>query len=518
MFKKNIFISISLFLLVMIPNMTIANSFNLRSTSKTIEPNKTFVLAVYVNPPNLSNAYTVQANINFPSDLISAESFTYASAWLPMNQAGYDLIDNSTGKLIKTAGYPNGFNKETLLGTVIFKVKKAGAVSISINKESFILDMDSNNVLNNYGSFSIVSASYVAPVNVITPPTSTEIAPINPVVKPAITNTKTTTTVTKPTTREQTQSGTKIINPLPTTEKEKSLLANTDTTSKEVTPSLLPDLPKDIIENVTEVLNILPKSNATVTETINNEGTKILEPVLTTEEIIKEEKAKEDILKLVYQDTNKDGISDYDSKYIYNIDPVKASPISTYEGRSVTAGEKILLGFNPNKEELEKVAVEEPTKNIKEDIVVHSYKVIDVNLTEKKKVVFKGQALPNSYATLYIYSTPIMITIKTDSNGEWEYTMDKELEDGDHTVYVATVNNTGNIIAKSTAYPFVKTAEAVSLQEVVPTKIVEASEIEKPGFLQTKNIFFMIIGILVLIGITFILIGFFSKKKNPEVV
>ncbi|MGD9581975.1 MAG: hypothetical protein AB7V50_11425 [Vampirovibrionia bacterium] len=157
MYKNKIFITIISFLII-IPQISIADSFSFKSVSKIIEPNKNFTLSVYV-VPSVSNIYTVQANINFPADLVSVESFTYANTWFPMNQTGYDLIDNASGKLIKTAGYPSGFNKETLLGTVIFKAKKAGSISISINKESFILDMDSNNILNSYDSFSINSVT-----------------------------------------------------------------------------------------------------------------------------------------------------------------------------------------------------------------------------------------------------------------------------------------------------------------------------------------------------------------------
>jgi len=67
-----------------------------------------------------------------------------------------------------------------------------------------------------------------------------------------------------------------------------------------------------------------------------------------------------DILKkqgadLLYKDSNNDGISDYDSVHVYNIDPVKPSPVSTYEGKVINAAEKIVLGFNPVEEKLVKI-------------------------------------------------------------------------------------------------------------------------------------------------------------------
>lgn len=508
MYKKIIFVTLVLSLIVLIvPEVSIANSFSLVSSSKTIEPNKTFTLSVYVIPTSTS-VYTAQANINYPADLVSVESFTYASAWFPMNQAGYDLVDNTNGKLIKTAGYPSGFNKDTLFGTLVFKSKKAGDVSISINKESFILDMDSNNVLNNYGSFSITSTSY-------TPLITLPVAPLIPLVTlpvfPVVT--KPTTIVSNPNLKVETEVDSKENEVTSLNTKEDSLLINKDLVSDKSESSLPLELSEEIIENVTKILNILPTLDESKTEIINNNpDIKVIES-----ELINKEKIKEEIVRLVYQDSNKDGISDYDSKYIYNMDAIKASPVSNYQGKNLTAGEKILLGFNPNKKELEKIVIEEPLNN-KKDIVVNSYKVTDVSFTEKKEIVFKGQALPNSYSTLYIYSTPIIVTIKTDNNGEWQYKMDKELEDGNHTVYIATVNNTGNIIAKSTPYTFVKTAEAISLQNLVPAEVVETEKVNEPRFLQTKNIFIIIAGLLVFVGVIFTLIGLFSKKTNQEIV
>jgi hypothetical protein len=217
---------------------------------------------------------------------------------------------------------------------------------------------------------------------------------------------------------------------------------------------------------------------------------------------------------LLYQDSNKDGISDYDSIYIYNIDPTKPSLTSKYEGKSITASEKILLGFDPTKPEIVKVTKEEPAKSSAP--VVTSYKVKEIALTDKKEVVLKGQALPNSFITIYIYSTPIIVTVKTNERGEWQYTLDKELEDGDHTIYTATVNNSGNIVAKSSPYLFTKTAEAVTLKEI---PLEEASlNVTKPSLLKGNDIYIVIAMIILLVATLLTLIGLMSGRKNEEKV
>ena len=343
---------------------------------------------------------------------------------------------------------------------------------------------------------------------------TTMIPPTNPVVtSPTITKTTTTPpTVTSDTTDKTatTNTTTPVVATSRTVTDTTAPVSNTGgaipppPVATVVVAPVVVETPASIIDNVTAALNIIPAPFATTS------GGEI-----TSSEVKKDEVTKSEVAALVYKDTNKDGISDYDSTYIYNIDPVKPSPVSRYEGKNINAGEKILLGFDPTKETLSKVVAEAPAES-KSNVVVSSYKVQEVALTPKKEITLKGQALPNSFITLYIYSTPIMVTVKTNSNGEWQYTLDKELENGKHTVYAATVNNTGNIVAKSSPYNFVKTAEAVTLQDL-PFQGVPTVAAEKPSMFQTKDVFVVVIISLMLIGIILILIGLFSNKTEQKI-
>lgn len=213
---------------------------------------------------------------------------------------------------------------------------------------------------------------------------------------------------------------------------------------------------------------------------------------------------------LIFKDTNKDGVSDYDSIYIYKIDPEKPSPVSEYEGKKINASEKILLGFDPTKSELVKPTPESPKESIAP--VLPDYKVDHVSVSDKKEVVLKGQALPNSFVTIYIYSTPIIVTVKTNNLGEWEYVMDKELEDGNHSVYVAKVNNTGNIVAKSSEFVFIKTAEAATLRDT-PTTVNTSTR--QPGLLEGSNMFVVILVAIAGVAMVLILVGV-SYRKSKE--
>lgn len=131
-------------------------------------------------------------------------------------------------------------------------------------------------------------------------------------------------------------------------------------------------------------------------------------------------------------------------------------------------GDEIKNGYNPLKaapgDKSDKMVFESPKEKgeIKKDIYrIEKVEMVDVE--GKKNLKFSGKALPNTYVTIYIFSDPIVLTVKTDADGDWSYVLDKDIEDGEHQVYVAITDNTGKITAKSEAVAFVKTAEAASI-------------------------------------------------------
>lgn len=165
---------------------------------------------------------------------------------------------------------------------------------------------------------------------------------------------------------------------------------------------------------------------------------------------------------LVFRDSDDDGLSDYDELYIYKTDPNNAR---TREGEK-TDGEKVREGINPLSETLERIQYQDPREDTT-SFVSSNYRVEKVQLikeeAQKDRLAFSGIALPNTYVTLYIFSTPIIVTVKTDASGVWSYELDQELENGEHQMYVATVDNSGKIIARSNPVLFTKTAEAASI-------------------------------------------------------
>lgn len=166
---------------------------------------------------------------------------------------------------------------------------------------------------------------------------------------------------------------------------------------------------------------------------------------------------------LIEKDTDNDGLSDYDEKVIYKTDPENAFTVPG----ELNDAQKIERGINPTDPEQKPIAYEDPREDRKSVISkIHRLKKVELVTQEgvpEKRLRLEGTALPNSFVTIYIFSTPTIVTVKTDSKGEWVYTLDKELDNGEHEVYVATVDNSGRLLARSEGIPITKTAEAATL-------------------------------------------------------
>lgn len=200
-------------------------------------------------------------------------------------------------------------------------------------------------------------------------------------------------------------------------------------------------------------------------------------------------------------DSDGDGISDYDEVALYRTDPFKSA---TREGE-LSDGEKILRGIDPASDQ--PIVFEDPRRS--PEPAVEEYSVDSLQVTKRehdettgkdvvRSLAFTGKALPLSFVTLYIFSTPVVVTVKTDSEGRWEYELDTELSDGEHEIYVATTDNSGKIVAKSGPVPFVKTAEAAELGAAeVATAQEQTSSLRSDLFLIILGI--SIVGVLIMI-------------------
>ena len=216
--------------------------------------------------------------------------------------------------------------------------------------------------------------------------------------------------------------------------------------------------------------------------------------------------------KDVFKDSDADGISDYDEQTLYKTDPFTADS----DADGFIDGVEVAEGFDPLDSKREAAVTYESPKEkgvVREDIL----EVLSIESVVPKEVkddtdgvdaqaVISGKALPNSFVTLYIFSTPVVVTVKTEEDGSWKYRFDKELEDGEHNIYVGLTDNAGRIVAKSKPFTFVKEAQAFSPAEASIVGVVTTKQTDD-SLISTYMIYLILSISVVSIGLVLILLG-----------
>lgn len=256
---------------------------------------------------------------------------------------------------------------------------------------------------------------------------------------------------------------------------------------------------------------------------------KLAEEIHTIESNVRktEEIVKKRIGEAVTTDTDNDGITDFDEINIYKTDP----NVADSDADGVSDSDEILAGFDPINSSKEAVVQFESPKErgiVREDLLVvekierapePSDNETEDNAKPLAPAVVNGKGLPNSYVTLYIYSTPTIVTVKTEADGSWSYRFDKELEDGEHQVYVGVTDNAGKIVAKSEPLRFVKTAEAFSPVASAADQAPSAPTVTatKAPDLFTDSVIWLILSVsLILIGLLLLLLGLFLHTRKQD--
>lgn len=220
---------------------------------------------------------------------------------------------------------------------------------------------------------------------------------------------------------------------------------------------------------------------------------------------------------LTAMDSDEDGISDFDEKALFKTDP--NNPDTDEDG--ILDGIEIMRGYNPLNPVSEAVLLYESPKDSlgltkSDDLIVSNVTpIVEVvgdesdNSTVQARIV--GRALPNMYVTLYVFSSPTIVTVKTDESGGFSYLFENELEDGTHEVYVAITDNTGEIIAQSNPFSFTKRAEAFT------TGTVASAPSDTTGTSDSSP-YNVAIGLAILaLGIILLMLGIGLRPQTPAV-
>ncbi len=229
------------------------------------------------------------------------------------------------------------------------------------------------------------------------------------------------------------------------------------------------------------------------------------------EDIARREKAIIENRKILLRDTDGDGL--LDGREI-EIGTDLLNPDT--DGDGLLDGDEAANGRDPLAPE--KFAIEAQTDPgavppIKADV----YKVEKVKLVKTEGgsslIEISGRALPLSYVKIFIYSQPVIVAVKTDAQGRWTYTLDKPLDDGNHTVYATLVNSQGRFAARSEVYVFKKTGDQI--ERLVAGQ--EASMSSATGRIIQDFKFVIIVIVVVAVVAAFVAVGYLANRGAKKV-
>ena len=130
-----------------VPFIAQASTIQFQTNTVNVQPGDTFTVRITM-VPDAPAQYTARFILQFPPQLLAVSSFSLDSRWIPLPQKGYDLIDNTGGQIIKTAGFPGGFKSPTTFGTITFKAKAAGTGLLTVGSNSFVLNAQNKSTLS----------------------------------------------------------------------------------------------------------------------------------------------------------------------------------------------------------------------------------------------------------------------------------------------------------------------------------------------------------------------------------
>lgn len=179
-----------------------ASTMSLSPLSIAVKPNQTFNVLISLDPQS-GKISTAKVELKYSADLVEATGFSFVGpSWIALAQEGYDLMDNTNGSLIKTAGYPKGASSPLAFGTATFRAKKAGNATISVGDKTLLLGADGKNSLS--GAVTPVSVAITVPAPTATPKATVASgqATVQPSPTPEVTELATPTPSTEPSTQQ----------------------------------------------------------------------------------------------------------------------------------------------------------------------------------------------------------------------------------------------------------------------------------------------------------------------------
>lgn len=144
---------------------------------------------------------------------------------------------------------------------------------------------------------------------------------------------------------------------------------------------------------------------------------------------------------------------------------------------------------------------------------------IDEFSKTENSLILTGKAPANTWLNLYFYSqVPLLVSTKSNAQGDWSYQLDQMLASGDHQVYLAINDSQGKIAKQSAPLALKIDKNQIQVAEPVIDNTTSTqnttTNINTNNFWQTYRWYILGFGILTMILLSTYLFFKFRKEKN----
>lgn len=181
---------------------------------------------------------------------------------------------------------------------------------------------------------------------------------------------------------------------------------------------------------------------------------------------------EESHLLRVFEDADRDGLSDYAEENIHNTDFDKRSTI----GGVTTDLESLLLGLDARDLDSNPTQYEDIRKT---DNRIFSSN-LSLNFVEQRRnindqtgdVFLEGVAFPGSVVYGYIFPDNIIFIARTDSFGRWDYTITRDISSGSSELVLGHMTSSGTLSVRSQTYEIIQDGDVTFLAGQDPRDVV----------------------------------------------
>ncbi len=209
------------------------------------------------------------------------------------------------------------------------------------------------------------------------------------------------------------------------------------------------------------------------------------------------------------QDSDGDGVIDYDEENIYSTDPEQTDT----SDNGMADGRMIERGLDSTSQNDTGIEFEDP-RAVSSDFFTDDYQLTEVLVSpETDGTEFKGVTQSNQFLTLFLNPGFDPVTVQADELGEWEYQSDEALTDGSYELYMAAADSRGKLLGRSAPVEFSVESGEVTVNQSRSADITP-QPVSMTDFLWDNYLLVGILLALIVIIIVVVISGLRRTIKN----